>query len=580
LGRRFIDNSNLIIDDRIDVVTRGFMGLTVTCARCHDHKFDPIPTADYYSLHGVFASSEEPREMPLLRELDDSEEYRSYLSAKQKFEDDIERIKNKKIDEFLAKHRAKTGDYLLAAHDSKSLDEKVTMEEFAGKRDVDVRLLRRWIDLVEQDPPHAVVASWKRVVHPEAKSHESYVSLAAAFNEQKPASPEAAAKIYNKLCGRADKDGSEHVQLHEFLHGEACPSNPRRNEVARWLRRTISNDTAKQKRDIEALNWKHDGAPLRAPILVDRKRPRNSKIFKRGDARNQGDEVPRQFVQVLAGVNRKPFQQGSGRLELAHAIANEQNPLTARVFVNRVWGWHFGTPLVDTTSDFGIRTQTPLQVDLLDWLAATFMENDWSVKELHRQIVLSATYRQSSEVSSKGFAVDPDNRLLHHANRRRLGFESMRDTLLAVSGTLDPKLGGISVDVTKHPAPPRRTVYAYIDRQNLPGLLRTFDYPNPDATSPGRFSTTVPQQALFMLNSPFVIDQARALAKSLSEPTTDRQRVQQLYRSVLARDPDEAELTVAQQFIAAEGSEAGDELSVWDVFAQTLLLSNELMFVD
>lgn len=580
LGRRFIDNANLIIDDRIDVVTRGFMGLTVSCARCHDHKFDPIPTADYYSLHGVFASSEEPAELPLLRELDDSPAYRSYLSAKQKLEDDIERIKNEKVDAFLSKHRAKTGDYLLAAHDAESLDPKVTLEEFAGKRDVDVRLLRRWVDWLRKNPSHPVLASWRRVAHPKDALDDGDPSLAAEFDERNPTSLEAAAEIYNELCRLAAKQGTEHVPLHGFLHGDDCPSNPRRDEVAGWLRRLISTATAGQKRDIEALNWSHDGAPPRAPILVDRDRPRNSRIFKRGDARNLGDEVPRQFPRVLAGADRKPFERGSGRWELAQAIANERNPLTARVFVNRVWGWHFGEPLVDTTSDFGIRTPKPIHAELLDWLAATFMENHWSVKELHRQIVHSETYRQSSHVRAKGFAVDPENRLLHHANRRRLDFESMRDTLLAVSGTLDPKLGGISIDVTKHPAPPRRTVYAFVDRQNLPGLLRTFDYPNPDATSPGRFSTTVPQQALFMLNGPFVIDQARTLASSLSETMTDSQRVRQLYRSVLARDPDEAELGLARDFVSRKDSEQGDELSVWEVLAQTLLLSNELMFVD
>ena len=180
------------------------------------------------------------------------------------------------------------------------------------------------------------------------------------------------------------------------------------------------------------------------------------------------------------------------------------------MYVNRVWLHHFGEGLVVTPGDFGVRTETPLHRELLDYLAASFMENGWSTKKLHRLILLSATYQQSSEASSRYVKADPDNRYLHHMNRRRLDFEAMRDTLLAVSGKLDLKMGGVPVDIVTEPFPPRRTIYGLIDRQNLPSLFRTFDFANPDTSNQGRFYTAVPQQALFMMNSPFVIEQARS----------------------------------------------------------------------
>jgi YD repeat-containing protein len=256
---------------------------------------------------------------------------------------------------------------------------------------------------------------------------------------------------------------------------------------------------------------------------------------------------------------------GSGRLDLAQEIASAKNPLTARVFANRVWSWHFGSPLVSTPSDFGVRTASPVHRDLLDWLAASFVEHGWSVKQLHRWIVLSSTYRQSSDANVQALAVDPDNQLFHHFQRRRLEFEALRDTLLAAAGTLDLQAGGLPDDLMKEPFTTRRTVYAFIDRQNLPGMLRTFDYPNPDVSSAGRFATTVPQQALFMLNSPFVQEQARALVRNVEGRARrpgapgdggrdgpvppEAARVRALYRIVYQREPDAGELELARAFL-------------------------------
>jgi len=315
--------------------------------------------------------------------------------------------------------------------------------------------------------------------------------------------------------------------------------------------------------------------------LVDRANPGNSRVSVRGNPGNPGDEVPRRFPEILSDCWSLPFTNGSGRLELARAIANKDNPLTARVYVNRVWLHHFGQPLVSTPGDFGVRTPEPVQHALLDYLAASLMENGWSTKKLHRLIVCSAAYQQSSDASPEALKTDPENTLCSRMNRMPLDFEAMRDTLLAISGKLDPKIGGLPVDITTEPFSTRRTIYGLIDRQNLPGVFRTFDFANPDVSNQGRFHTTVPQQALFLMNSPFVIEQARALAQrsEVANATDTNQKVEALYHLVLQRSPDEKDLQIAKAFLDRDiASES--KLSPLERYAQALLLSNELMFVD
>jgi hypothetical protein len=297
--------------------------------------------------------------------------------------------------------------------------------------------------------------------------------------------------------------------------------------------------------------------------------------------------VPRQFLLVLAGDARQPFAKGSGRLELAQAIASKDNPLTARVMVNRIWLHHFGAGLVRTPSDFGVRGEAPTHPALLDHLAAAFMEHGWSVKKMHRLILLSNAYQQSSD-NPRLAALDPDNRLLGRMSRQRLDFEALRDSLLAVSGRLDPARGGPAVELTTAPFSRRRTVYGFIDRQNLPGVLRSFDFASPDATSPQRYSTTVPQQALFLMNSPFVVEKARHLASRVAEtsPKEAAKRIEQLYRLCYGRKPDADEVGLGLKFLEAAEREApekstkGKPLSAWEKYAQVLMLANEFAFVD
>lgn len=350
LGRRFINNQHDIIADRIDVVFRGMMGLTVACARCHDHKFDPISDEDYYALYAMFDSSKE-----------------------------------------------------------------------------------------QQD----------------------------------------------------------------------------------------------------------DDLP---PRLIDKEKPHNVGVFIRGSEHNRGKVVPRGFPQFFTSF-ADPVKAGSGRLELARAIASPQNPLTARVFVNRVWGHLFGDHLVDTPSDFGLRSRPPVQQDVLDQLAVEFVENDWSLKWLVRELVTTRAYRQSSEASPALAAADPENLLWGRAFLRRRDFESMRDALLCVADRLDSNVGGPSQEISKlHSGTQRRTLYAHIDRQNLPGVFRTFDFASPDAHSPRRLDTSTPQQTLFLLNSPLVQSVASDLAQTGADLEPE-QRIALLYQRLLARDPSEVEVAAALDFL-------------------------------
>jgi hypothetical protein len=317
-------------------------------------------------------------------------------------------------------------------------------------------------------------------------------------------------------------------------------------------------------------------------VLVDAPAPYQPHVFLRGNPNNPGVPVPRRFLEVLAGEGRRPFTRGSGRLELAQAVASADNPLTARVMVNRIWQHHFGKGIVNTPSDFGLRGEPPSHPELLDWLAAEFVRSGWSVKHLHRLILRSAVYRQSSAEDARGLALDLENVLLWRMNRQRLELEPLRDALLAVAGRLDRRLGGPPVDILSPPFSPRRSVYGFIDRQNLPGLFRTFDLASPDTSTARRFATTVPQQALFLMNSPFVLEQARAFAAraDVAGQKTNEGRIDRMYRLAYGRPAEAEEVALGLSFVRAARAGGFARLSPWEQYAQVLLLGNEFAFVD
>lgn len=386
LGRKFLNPLDTI-DDRVDVISRGLLGMTVACARCHDHKFDPIPTADYYSLAGIIFSSDQP------------------------------------------------------------------------------------------------------------------------------------------------KDGA---------------------------------------------------SPL---MLVDKPNPIDSPILIRGQVGNRGPIAPRQFLTSLRKADEPRFTDGSGRWELAQRITAPDNPLTARVMVNRIWTHLIGKSLVDSPSDFGFRTQPPDVPEVLDELAAEFATH-WSVKRIVQRIVMTRIYRQSSAISDEAMSSDPDNGFLARANRRRRDFESLRDGLLCVAGALDRSLGGEPVEITLDTPSPRRSIYAMIDRQNLPALFRTFDFASPDTHSPGRYFTTVPQQSLFLLNNRQIHDLASRTAKAVREDVAVKAATvkdnaaedvaalaREVFRRVLSREPSEQERNVAAEFLrlpSQKPAETIDSRSMWTYGTATI----------
>ena len=466
VGRRFSNDIHDITDDRIDVVTRGFLGLTVGCARCHDHKYDPIAIGDYYALYGVFASSEEPKDLPSIGEGPATERYSTELAKLEKaVADERERINTARRTSFGA---------LLGGPAARAPVEKLRPNQ--GER-------------------------------------------------------EALQRVRNA---------------------------------------------------IEQFKLKSPDTPPHAMVMVDRPNPVEPRVFLRGNPGNQGPAVPRQLPAVVTGKDRKPFADGSGRLEMARQIASKSNPLTARVIVNRVWQWHFGQGFVRTPSDFGLRSDPPTHPELLDWLALRFIDDGWSIKKLHRRIMLSRTYRQASATESA--AVDPEHRWLSGFPRQRLDFEAMRDGILAASGQLDRTQFGRSVELFKAPFSKRRAVYGFVDRQNLPGTFRAFDFASPEQHTSQRFLTTVPQQALFLLNSPFVAEATLATLKrpefnGASDPV---KKLDLVYRAILSRSPTTAERDLATKFIASvEAAKPGKkELGAWEQFVQVLLLSNEFAYVD
>jgi hypothetical protein len=258
--------------------------------------------------------------------------------------------------------------------------------------------------------------------------------------------------------------------------------------------------------------------------------------------------VPRGFVSVLSPNQRITFSTGSGRLELAGAIA--ASPLAQRVIVNRVWKGHFGTGLVNTPSNFGVNGERPTHPELLDYLAQSFVANGSSIKALHREIMRSAVYRLSADHDARAFAKDGGNRLYWHAARRRLGAEQIRDSVLFVSGALDSRVGGPSVPLT--PLGTRRTIYGRVSRYKLDEFLQLFDFPSPSQTAEQRFSTNVPLQRLFFMNSDFMQQHAERLAERVADEPDDEARIKAVYRTLFGRAPTPAEVKAGRDFLRTE----------------------------
>ncbi|NNE90059.1 MAG: DUF1553 domain-containing protein [Verrucomicrobiales bacterium] len=434
-------------EERVDALGRTFLGLTLACARCHDHKADPITQADYYALAGVFASVK-ISDRPMM-----SEEL--YAPVK---------VARKKVAEL----EKKAADLKKKKPESWEADAKKLSDEIAA---------------IKKATPHYDMAMANAVVE------------AALFVKPK------------------DKGHGTKLDFHE---GKA----------------------------------------------------RDLPIQKRGNPNDPGEIVPRRFLSIFPGENGQPrhFKKSSGRLELAESLIHDSQPLFARVIVNRIWKEHFGRGLVETPSDFGKMGERPSHPDLLDDLAARFIENGWSLKWLHREILGSATWQQTS-VAPESEAADPDNALFSRMTRRRLSIEQWRDAMLQVSATLVPEIGGTDLDLNDAKNN-RRTIYGKIHRRDLNKILQVHDFPDPAAHSPKRTETISPLQGLFALNGPLVEAQSKAFAKRI-ESAEDP--IRQAYELLFQREPNEMERSAGGEFLK--------EATLAE-YARVLLASNEFLFVD
>jgi Protein of unknown function (DUF1553)/Protein of unknown function (DUF1549)/Planctomycete cytochrome C len=471
-------------EDRVDSIGRGLLGLTLACARCHDHKYDPVTMKDYYALAGVFASCRQTT--------------RPIISA----------------------------------------------EEVAKTQPARDRVAELEKELVE--PEKKVKTLKKEVAELEKKAKAKEAETA---NDRLVEAKQELEAVNKKVAGVK----AEIAKLKKTPGFEVPVADALTEEQVR----------------VEEINKQ------RMKIVYFPDKPRDLNIFIRGDAGRLGTIVERRFLQILSNDESSPFSNGSGRLELARAIASRDNPLTARVAVNRVWMHHFGVGIVDTPSNFGTSGSAPSHPELLDDLTVRFMDNGWSLKWLHREIMLSSTYQQSVTPANVT-EVDADNRLLSHFNRRRLDAEAFRDSVLAVSGKLDESFGGPSGDADKADFV-RRTIYASVSRHELSDTLQTFDFPDPAIHCAQRSDTTTPLQQMFVLNSPFMREQAIALVERAGRDSgkTIDVRSMYLHRLLFARDARDSEMRIAREFIGKDATAAR-----WHRYGHALLSSNEFLYVD
>ena len=652
-----------IIDDRIDTITRGTMGLAVYCARCHDHKFDPVPTADYYSLYGVLNSSYEPAEdkKPILTPGGDgggagspgsygngNPDYAKYLADKKKLEDGHEQFRLQKEFEMEDNSRKNAATYMYwttlwtkmdnkRVRDNRREFERIldeiekkrtgknnakskiklkshvgdTWQRYLSRKREDDRVFGPWVtygnvstnqigafvraDLIKgqqklaplmnytkksgkklnpivavQFPPNRPPASMLDVKNRYQTlfdlANKQWMYVNGEFAKQRAVAVAAGKKPMDPPKNMVDaqkrfgiefdkqfgKDYAKNMdEVRRILFDNGHPGQHRFDDIKRR-----DGGLERQERErfidkIESLKINHPGSPPRAMVLLDKGSPRDEAIMVKGNRRQRGKVVPRQFLEILSGPDRQPFSKGSGRLELAESIASKENPLTSRVMANRVWMHHFGKGIVSSVNEFGLRASDPSHPALLDYLAWYLTENGWSLKKLHKHILLSNTYQQTSDDNPRYSVKDPDNIYFYKMDRRRLDFEAFRDGLLRVSGKLDYGMGGRSARLTGGDTNYRRTVYALVDRRNLDEMFTTFDFASPNSTAGQRFTSTVSQQALFMMNSPMLADLAHQIVsrKEFYTIQDDRSRITALYNTLYQRDPEPIELKLGLRFM-------------------------------
>ena len=600
LGPWYYDNGAVEITraderhDRVDVVSRGFLGLTVGCARCHDHKYDPIPTRDYYSLAGVFLNTSY-HEYPLVPKsvVDDYTLQDKQIEKKEKLLDEFTRVESTQLGQTLALQASK---YMAAAW--KVLGEpKDDVPKVVDAEKLDYELFDRWLKFLAKPPRfYPYLTKWQEMIKGGGSAAEAK-KLAEEFqalllevmfdrNEIKEENEIIAAKA---LTGTKKKEPgklpSDFVTNDDFCPG--CGLSLKSLPVERnnlWtdvFQRDLQEgfDPAQASEKIKPGLFAFRGWGLERQLSADRRRyvdglradiaalrkaqppkfafvhgvadvatPVDLKVSRRGSPYNLGDEEPRHFLSVLSDGDPAPFQKGSGRLELAEAILRQ--PIAMRVIVNRIWKGHFGTGLVDTPSNFGVAGERPTHPELLEYLAQRFVDQKLSIKQLHRDIMLSAVYQLSDETVAANVEKDAGNRLYWRAERHRMTAEQIRDSLLFVSGALDLKAGGPSTALS--PSFTRRTVYGKVSRYKLDDYLQLFDFPSPNLSAERRFTTTVPLQRLFFMNSDFMQQQGELIARQVAAEPDNTARIQKAYRLIFGRAASDAEIKAGLAFLTSE----------------------------
>ncbi|MCU1384769.1 MAG: hypothetical protein JWL71_3466 [Acidobacteria bacterium] len=607
LGPWFYDNGAVEITraderhDRVDVVSRGFLGLTVGCARCHDHKYDPIPTTDYYSLAGVFLNTSY-HEYPLVPKsvVDDYTRQDKQIEKKEKLLEEFTRVESTQLGETLALQASK---YMAAAW--KILGEpKDEVAKVVDAEKLDYELFDRWLKFLAKPPRfYPYLTKWQAMIKAGGSAADAK-ALADEFQnlildvmfDRKEIKEENDIIAAKALPGTKKKEPaklpSDFVTNDDFCPG--CGLSLKSLPVERnnlwtdvfqrdlqegfdpaqsaerikpgllafrgWgLERQLSADRRRYvdglRADISALRKAQPPKFAFVHGVADVATPIDLRVSKRGSPYNLGDEEPRHFLSVLSEGVPTPFVAGSGRLELADAILRQ--PITTRVIVNRIWKGHFGTGLVDTPSNFGIAGERPTNPELLEYLAQRFVDQKLSVKQLHRDIMLSAVYQLSADSAAANVDKDAGNRMYWRADRHRMTAEQIRDSLLFVSGALDARAGGPSTPLS--PALTRRTVYGKVSRYKLDDYLQLFDFPSPNLSAERRFVTTVPLQRLFFMNSDFMQQQGELIARKVAAEPDNAARIQKAYRLIFGRAASDAEVKAGVTFLQTEPLKAYEE---------------------
>lgn len=584
-------NANDVIDDQIDVMFKGFMATTVVCARCHDHKFDPISTKDYYALHGVLNSSYFPpdSEKPLLLPVPDNDGYKDYLVKRGVIEAEIENFIDSRYVAALNEFKTNTFKNVYGGYALNSVASS-NRTDYIRDSGLNIRMIQRWTQSNSKGGNNS--KGGKKSTTPESQL-SIFLPLGLMFNVVELSFKEEFTSMMNKNSTNINPYLVQHIKkigviknmkdlasayhnavlgvsvtstniagVEEFVSAifkNGGPLDIDRDSFSRFYSdngKTMryDNELRQQRGKLITHEITHLSTPARAMALGDKPRATESPVLIKGDPGTRGPMVARRFITTFDYLNPNLFTNGSGRLELARSIANPLNPLTPRVIVNRIWQFHFGEGIVTSADDFGIQTPKPAHYELLNYLASRFIKEGWSVKDMHRLIMTSSTYCQLSNGDGRKALVDPYNKLYWRMNNSRLDFETLRDTLLYLGGKLDTKMGGQSVNlVTANSGEysTRRTVYGLVDRGRLPEVFTTFDFATPEMTTGRRFQTTVPKQALFLMNNSMVIEQVRNM---ITRPeflriVSEEERIKTLYRICFQRDPSDLEIKIGIRYM-------------------------------